>query len=148
MFCFEKGGLDVQKCDEVNGAVLLFDGVCNLCNGSVQFILKHEKSNELKFSAIQSQAGQKLLSHYNMDPAQMNSVILVKDGKIYTESDAVAATSLFLRFPYSLGQYLKIVPRPIRNAFYKKIANNRYRWFGQKESCMIPAPDLRNRFLQ
>ncbi|MET3726760.1 putative DCC family thiol-disulfide oxidoreductase YuxK [Fictibacillus halophilus] len=138
----------MENVDDVKGAVLLFDGVCNLCNGSVQFILKHEKNSELKFSAIQSQAGQELLAKYNIDPAQTNSVILIKEDKIYKESDAVAATSLFLKFPYSLGQYLKVVPPQIRNAFYKGVANNRYRWFGQKESCMLPTPNLRNRFLQ
>ncbi|MBN3553918.1 thiol-disulfide oxidoreductase DCC family protein [Fictibacillus nanhaiensis] len=128
--------------------MLLFDGVCNLCNGSIQFILKHEKNSDLKFSAIQSEAGQKLLSQYSIDPEQTNSVILISDGVVYTESDAVAKVAEFLKFPYNLGSYMKVVPRPIRNATYKKVASNRYKWFGQKESCMIPTPDLRNRFLQ
>ncbi|MFG6496151.1 thiol-disulfide oxidoreductase DCC family protein [Fictibacillus sp. UD] len=129
-------------------AVLLFDGICNLCNSSVQFILKHEKSSVLKFSAIQSEAGQKLLSRYNIDPVHTNSVILIKDGKVYTESDAVFATSQFLKFPFNLGKVLVIVPKPLRNFLYKKVAKNRYRWFGKKDSCMIPTPDLKNRFLQ
>ncbi|MED1865772.1 thiol-disulfide oxidoreductase DCC family protein [Fictibacillus nanhaiensis] len=134
--------------NDLTSAVLLFDGVCNLCNGSVQFILKHEKSAELKFSAIQSQAGQRLLAQNNVDPEQTNSVILVQEGKIYTKSDAVVATSAYLKFPYSLGRYLKVVPRQTRDAIYIKVANNRYKWFGKKESCMISTPDLRNRFLQ
>ncbi|WP_144697186.1 thiol-disulfide oxidoreductase DCC family protein [Fictibacillus phosphorivorans] len=134
--------------EEITPAVLLFDGVCNLCNGSVQFILKHEKSEKLKFSAIQSEAGQKLLSQYNINPEQTNSVILICDGVVYTESDAVAKVAEFLKFPYNTGRYMKVVPRQIRNVFYKKVASNRYKWFGQKESCMIPTPDLRNRFLQ
>lgn len=134
--------------EEITPAVLLFDGVCNLCNGSVQFILKHEKSEKLKFSAIQSEAGQKLLSQYNINPEQTNSVILISDGVVYTESDAVAKVAEFLKFPYNTGRYMKVVPRQIRNVFYKKVASNRYKWFGQKESCMIPTPDLRNRFLQ
>ena len=138
----------VKSNEEITPAVLLFDGVCNLCNGSVQFILKHEKSEKLKFSAIQSEAGQKLLSQHNIDPEQTNSVILVSDGVVYTESDAVAKVSEFLKFPYTLGRYMKVAPRGIRNAIYKKVATNRYKWFGQKESCMIPTPDLRNRFLQ
>ncbi|MBH0169087.1 thiol-disulfide oxidoreductase DCC family protein [Fictibacillus sp. 18YEL24] len=133
---------------DLTTAVLLFDGVCNLCNGSVQFILKHEKSEKLKFSAIQSVAGQKLLSQYSIDPEQTNSVILISDEVVYTESDAVAKVAEFLKFPYNTGKYMKIVPRQIRNVFYKKVASNRYKWFGQKESCMIPTPDLRNRFLQ
>ncbi|MGM0805066.1 MAG: thiol-disulfide oxidoreductase DCC family protein [Bacillota bacterium] len=133
---------------DLTTAVLLFDGVCNLCNGSVQFILKHEKSEKLKFSAIQSEAGQKLLSQYSIDPEQTNSVILISDEGVYTESDAVAKVAEFLKFPYNTGKYMKVVPRQIRNVFYKKVASNRYKWFGQKESCMIPTPDLRNRFLQ
>jgi predicted DCC family thiol-disulfide oxidoreductase YuxK len=138
----------VKSNGEITPAVLLFDGVCNLCNGSVQFILKHEKSEKLKFSAIQSEAGQKLLSQYNIDSEQTNSVILISDGVVYTESDAVAKVAEFLKFPYNTGKYMKVVPRQIRNVFYKKVASNRYKWFGQKESCMIPTPDLRNRFLQ
>lgn len=134
--------------EEIIPAVLLFDGVCNLCNGSVQFILKHEKSEKLKFSAIQSEAGQKLLVQHNIDSEQTNSVILISDGVVYTESDAVAKVAEFLKFPYNTGRYMKVVPRKIRNVFYKKVANNRYKWFGQKESCMIPTPYLRNRFLQ
>lgn len=133
---------------EENEAVLLFDGVCNLCNGSVQFIIKHEKSSVLKFAAIQSEAGQKLLSQYNINPEYTNSVILIKEGKVYTESDAVFKTSQFLKFPFSLGRFLVVVPKPIRNFIYRKVAKNRYRWFGKKDSCMIPTPDLRNRFLQ
>ncbi|WP_231887831.1 thiol-disulfide oxidoreductase DCC family protein [Fictibacillus phosphorivorans] len=138
----------MKSAEEITPAVLLFDGVCNLCNGSVQFILKHEKSETLKFSAIQSAAGQKLLLQHNIDPEQTNSVILINDGVVYTESDAVAKVAEFLKFPYNTGKYLKVVPRQIRNVFYKKVSNNRYKWFGQKESCMIPTPDLRNRFLQ
>ncbi|WP_318243529.1 thiol-disulfide oxidoreductase DCC family protein [Fictibacillus norfolkensis] len=134
--------------EEITPAVLLFDGVCNLCNGSVQFILKHEKSEKLKFSAIQSDAGQKLLSQHNIDSEQTNSVILISEGVVYTESDAVAKVAEFLKSPYNMGKYMKVVPRQIRNVFYKKVASNRYKWFGQKESCMIPTPDLRNRFLQ
>ncbi|MBD7964989.1 DUF393 domain-containing protein [Fictibacillus sp. Sa2CUA10] len=138
----------VKSNEEITPAVLLFDGVCNLCNGSVQFILKHEKSEKLKFSAIQSDAGQKLLSQHNIDSEQTNSVILISEGVVYTESDAVAKVAEFLKSPYNMGKYMKVVPRQIRNVFYKKVASNRYKWFGQKESCMIPTPDLRNRFLQ
>lgn len=130
------------------GAVLLFDGVCNLCNTSVQFILKHEKRSMLKFSAIQSEAGQRLLSQHKIDPVHTNSVILLMDGKVYTESDAVFTTSQFLQFPFNLGKALMIVPKRFRNFLYRKVANNRYRWFGKKDSCMIPTPELKNRFLQ
>lgn len=128
--------------------VLLFDGVCNLCDGSVKFILRHEKNSDLKFAAIQSEAGQKLLSQKNINPGQIDSVILIKGGKVYTESDAVLNVTKFLRFPYSLCNILRVVPKPVRNFFYKKVARNRYRWFGKRDSCMMPTPNLENRFLK
>ncbi|GGB41135.1 thiol-disulfide oxidoreductase DCC family protein [Fictibacillus barbaricus] len=128
--------------------VLLFDGVCNLCDGSVKFILRNEKNSDLKFAAIQSEAGQKLLSQKSIDPEQIDSVILIKGGKVYTESDAVLNVTKFLRFPYSLCNILRIVPKPVRNFFYKKVASNRYRWFGKRDSCMMPTPNLKNRFLK
>jgi predicted DCC family thiol-disulfide oxidoreductase YuxK len=128
--------------------VLLFDGICNLCNSSVQFILKHEKNSELKFAALQSQFGQELLSQYKLTSPKMNSVILVSDGKVYLASDAVIRVCRFLKFPWNLGSVLIVIPRPLRDFFYKKIAKNRYRWFGKKESCMVPSPGRRSRFLE
>lgn len=134
--------------DKTEEPVLLFDGVCNLCDGSVQFILRHEKNSDLKFAAIQSEAGQKLLSQKGIDPGQIDSVILIKGGKVYTESDAVLNVTKFLRFPYGLCNVLLVVPKPVRNFFYKKVASNRYRWFGKRDSCMMPTPSLKNRFLK
>jgi predicted DCC family thiol-disulfide oxidoreductase YuxK len=128
--------------------VLLFDGVCNLCNSSVQFILKHEKNHNLKFAAIQSEAGEKLLALYRIDPNETNSVILISDDHVYTASDAVLKLTHHLKFPYSLGKIFVVVPKAIRNFFYKKVADNRYNWFGKRESCMVPTPQLKNRFLK
>lgn len=133
-----------QECQPV----LLFDGVCNLCNSSVQFILKHEKNQNLKFAAIQSEAGKKLLTHFRLDPNQTNSVILITDNQVYTASDAVLKLMYYLKFPYSSGKILMVVPKVIRDFFYKKVAYNRYNWFGKRESCMIPTPQLRKRFLE
>ncbi|MCM3717610.1 thiol-disulfide oxidoreductase DCC family protein [Fictibacillus phosphorivorans] len=129
-------------------AVLLFDGVCNLCNSSVQFILKNEKKPDLAFAAIQSEAGKKLLAHYKMDPNETNSVILIANNHVYTESDAVLKVTHHLKFPYSLGKVLFVIPKAIRNFFYKKVALNRYKWFGKRESCMIPTPERKKRFLE
>ncbi|MBY6037266.1 thiol-disulfide oxidoreductase DCC family protein [Fictibacillus nanhaiensis] len=131
-----------------NGPVLLFDGVCNLCDNSVQFILKHEKNDELRFSAIQSEAGQKLLSDYNIDSEKTDSVIFIHNGQVYAESDAVLHVSSFLKFPFNLGKILLVFPKSWRNFFYKQVAENRYKWFGKKESCMMPTPDVRKRFLE
>ncbi|WNB92398.1 thiol-disulfide oxidoreductase DCC family protein [Bacillus sp. NEB1478] len=128
--------------------VLLFDGVCNLCNSSVQFILKHEKNEELKFAAIQSESGKELLSRYHIDTAQTDSVIFIENGKVYFMSDAVLTLTRYLRSPWNLSKNFLVFPRPLRDFLYKRIAKNRYRWFGKKESCMIPTPALRKRFLE
>jgi predicted DCC family thiol-disulfide oxidoreductase YuxK len=140
--------MEMQEYRQNNEAVLLFDGVCNLCNSSVQFILKHEKNQHLTFAAIQSEAGKRRLAEYNINPIQTNSVILIKSGQVYTQSDAILKITQFLSFPYSLGRILFVVPKSIRDFFYKKVARNRYRWFGKRDSCMIPTPQLRNRFLE
>jgi predicted DCC family thiol-disulfide oxidoreductase YuxK len=142
------GGMGMEKFRGESEPVLLFDGVCNLCNSSVQFILEHEKNEQLNFAAIQSEAGDRLLKSCNFDPNQTDSVILIKDNKVYTASDAVLTLTQFLKFPFSLGKLLLVVPNPIRDFFYKKIARNRYKWFGKRESCMIPTPQLRKRFLE
>jgi predicted DCC family thiol-disulfide oxidoreductase YuxK len=128
--------------------VLLFDGLCNLCNSSVQFILKNEKNHNLKFAAIQSETGEKLLTHYKIDPNETNSVILISGNHVYTASDAVLKLTHHLKFPYSLGKILVVVPKVIRDFFYKQVAQNRYKWFGKRESCMIPTPQFRKRFLE
>lgn len=140
--------MEMRDFIQSNEPVLLFDGVCNLCNLSVQFILKNEKNQKLKFAAIQSEAGKRLLSHYQIDPNQTNSVILIADNLVYTKSNAVLKLTHFLRFPYSSGKLLSAVPITMRNFLYKKVANNRYNWFGKRESCMIPTPQLRKRFLE
>jgi predicted DCC family thiol-disulfide oxidoreductase YuxK len=140
--------MEMQEYRQNNEAVLLFDGVCNLCNSSVQFILKHEKNQNLTFAAIQSEAGKRLLAEHYINPIQTNSVILIKSGQVYTQSDAILKLTQFLNFPYSLGRILFVVPKSIRNFFYKNVARNRYRWFGKRDSCMIPTPQLRNRFLE
>jgi predicted DCC family thiol-disulfide oxidoreductase YuxK len=141
-------GSKVNGSSKVEGPVLLFDGVCNLCNRSVQFILKNEKNRVLKFTAIQSSFGKRLLSEYNIDPVQTDSVILVKDGKMYTRSDAVLSVTSYLRFPYRLGRVFVIVPKPLRDLFYKQVARNRYHWFGKRDHCMLPTPELKKRFLE
>jgi predicted DCC family thiol-disulfide oxidoreductase YuxK len=140
--------MEMQEYRQNNEAVLLFDGVCNLCNSSVQFILKHEKNQNLTFAAIQSEAGKRRLAEHNINPIQTNSVILFKSGQVYTQSDAILKITQFLSFPYSLGKILFVVPKSIRDFFYKKVARNRYRWFGKRDSCMIPTPQLKNRFLE
>ena len=138
----------MKNTEKSHDPVLLFDGVCNLCNSSVQFILTHEKNEKLKFAAIQSESGKELLSRYHIDAAQTDSVIFIENGKVYFMSDAVLTLTRYLKSPWNLSKNFLALPRSIRDFIYKRIAKNRYRWFGKKETCMIPTPALRKRFLE
>jgi predicted DCC family thiol-disulfide oxidoreductase YuxK len=126
--------------------VILFDGVCNLCNSSVQFILKRDKENKFRFASLQSTYGQNLLKQFNLPADQFNSFILYQDGEIYTRS--TGALMMFSQLKgWKWTKIFKAVPRFIRDAVYNLIANNRYKWFGKKNECWLPTPDLKNRFL-
>ena len=128
-------------------AIVFFDGICNLCNGAVQFILHREKIPTLKFAALQSEA-------FRLRAAQMlsevpDSILFFEAGVLYVESDAVLRISRYLRQPWcTLGYLGYVLPRFLRNPLYRFIARNRYRWFGKKETCYVPTPALRARFLE
>lgn len=126
---------------------ILFDGVCNLCNGFVQFIIIRDKKRYFRFASLQSD----YVSSLNLDDenliSDMNTVILLEDGQIYTKSAAVLRIVRQLRFPYPLAYIFVVIPRPVRDILYSWISRNRYRWFGKRESCMIPTPDLVDRFV-
>ena len=127
--------------------ILIFDGVCELCNASVDFIMKREKRPDLLFTANQNRAGNALLKKFGEDPDSVSTVFLVKDGKLYQRSTAALKLARMLRFPWNLAYGFIIVPRFLRDPIYKLIANNRYRWFGKKETCRIPTPEEIARFL-
>ncbi len=127
--------------------VLLFDGVCNLCNNTVQFVIRHDPAGTVHFAALQSQIGQQLQQQHQLDPQRLDSLIFVDGGRAYTHSDAALRLARYLQRPWSFARVGLLVPRPIRNLVYRWIARNRYRWFGQTESCMLPTPQLRQRFL-
>ncbi|MFM2376320.1 MAG: hypothetical protein RLZZ165_1417 [Bacteroidota bacterium] len=127
--------------------VLIFDGVCELCNASVDFILKWEKQPELRFTASQNPPGRSLLQRYGEDPDAVSTVFLVQDGKLYRRSTAVLRLARMLRFPWFLAYGFIVVPPPIRDFVYRIIANNRYRWFGKKSACRIPTPVEMARFM-
>lgn len=127
--------------------VILFDGVCNFCNGSVNFIIKRDPGGTFRFAAVQSDAGKALIADCGIDPAGIDSVILVDHGKAFTESAASLRISRRLGAPWSWAYALILVPRPIRDSIYGLIARNRYRLFGKRDECMIPTPDVRARFL-
>ena len=127
-------------------SIVFFDGVCNLCNGAVQFILKRDKKELFKFSALQSNFANKTLPSEEVN--SLSSIILMHQGKILRESDAVIAISEELGYPWKLLKIASIIPKFIRDKVYQLIANNRYKLFGKKDQCMIPTPELINRFIE
>ena len=126
--------------------IIFFDGVCNLCNRSVQFVIKRDKEARFRYASLQSAAGQEMLNKHSLSQDHFNSFILLEDGKIYSRSDAALRVSSQLKGWKWTGLF-KIVPRFIRNAVYNVIARNRYKWFGKRDECMIPTPELKSRFL-
>lgn len=127
--------------------IIFFDGVCNFCNSSVLFVLKHEKTDELRFASLQSEFAQSQLREHSLDSKTFNSIVFIEDGKYYQKSTAALKIASYLKFPYGFLKYLIIVPSFIRNFVYDIISKNRYKWFGQKDSCMIPSPELKSRFI-
>jgi predicted DCC family thiol-disulfide oxidoreductase YuxK len=128
--------------------IILFDGVCNLCNGSVTFILQREKESIFQFASIQSEAGRGLLEWCGLPKDYNQAVILIDRGKIFLGSTAALKIGKTLRFPWSILSYAGfIIPRLIRDWVYNQIAQHRYQWFGKKEVCMVPTPNLKARFL-
>jgi len=134
--------------DYQHASILLFDGVCNLCNRSVQFVLKHEKQNKILFASQQSKIGQQLLAKFGMSANNINSFVFIENNQIYLQATAAFKVAKHLSFPFSLLQYLAIIPSSISNGVYQIIAKNRYKWFGKKEQCWIPNQQLQHRFLE
>lgn len=127
-------------------AIVLFDGVCNFCDASVQFIIKRDRQGYFRFAALQSSKGEELLEKYQL-PTKWNSVLVIENEKVYDSSDAALVICKHLNGLWKLFFVFKIIPKPIRDHIYKYIARNRYKWFGQKDSCTLPSPEIRHRFL-
>jgi predicted DCC family thiol-disulfide oxidoreductase YuxK len=128
--------------------IILFDGICNLCNGSVIFVLKREKKPIFKFASIQSGAGQELLEWCGLPSGFSQAVVLIDNGKIYLGSIAALKIGQELIFPWNVLAYASfIVPKFIRDWIYNQIAQNRYQWFGKRDVCMVPTENLEVRFL-
>lgn len=130
-----------------NNSILLFDGHCNLCSGVVQFILTKEKNNLLYFASLQSEAGAAILAHFHINPAEVDSLVLVEQGRSYIKSAAALRVARYLKglYPWLFG--FIIVPPFIRNMVYDYVARHRYKWYGRQESCMVPQPRWARRFL-
>ena len=127
--------------------IILFDGICNLCNGAVQFIIKHDPEKKFLFTSLQSDAGQQLLKEYKLPSENFNSFLLLQDDTILSKSTAALKVASQLKSAWKLLYIFMIVPKFIRDAVYSYIAANRYKWFGKKDDCMIPTPELQTRFL-
>ncbi len=127
--------------------LLLFDGVCNLCNGAVQFIIDHDKRNLFRFASLQSELGQSVLREHDLEPELLDTVVLIQDGRAYTYSEAALRTAALLDGGYRLLSVFRILPRFLRDGIYRFIARNRYRWFGREEACRLPRPEWQARFV-
>jgi predicted DCC family thiol-disulfide oxidoreductase YuxK len=131
-------------------AVVLFDGVCNFCNGAVHFIVDRDPHRRFRFAALQSEAGARALREHGRQPAagDPDSIVLIEGDRVSERSTAALRIARRLRFPWPFLSAFLLVPRPLRDLVYRYIARNRYRWFGRTDECRVPTPDLRARFLE
>ena len=127
--------------------IIFFDGVCNLCNASVQFVIAHDKKDRFRFTALQGDYAKEILPQFNADLGKLNTILLLEDGKLYTKSSAALRVARKLNGLIPLLYAFLIVPKFIRDWVYDIIAKNRYRWWGRQESCWIPTPDLKSKFI-
>jgi predicted DCC family thiol-disulfide oxidoreductase YuxK len=132
-----------------NKKIILFDGVCNLCNSAVLFIIRRDAQDVFRFVALQSTMGEEICDFIGVDSSKMDSIILYEPGlAYYYKSEAALKIASQLGLFYSLSAVFKIIPAKLRNDIYDYIAKNRYRWFGKKEQCMIPTKELKSKFLE
>jgi predicted DCC family thiol-disulfide oxidoreductase YuxK len=128
--------------------IVLFDGVCNLCNGAIQFLLKRDKKKQFLVGSLQGKKGQEYLAKYHLSSDQYHSFLLIEGNVLYTRSTAVLRTLKHLGRGWQLLYVFIYIPQPIRDGVYKFIAANRYRWFGKKDQCRVPTVEERERFLE
>ena len=129
--------------------IILFDGVCNLCDSSVQYVIKHDKKDLFRFVSLQSELGQKILKHIGINPMHIDSIVLYEPGiSYYYKSTAALHIAKGLSGIFTLGTIFTILPTGLRDSVYDYVAKNRYKLYGQKETCMIPSPELKAKFLE
>lgn len=131
----------------VAAPVILFDGVCNLCNGWVRFVVRHDPTGILRFAAQQSSIGQALIQKHLSGSQQLSSVILLAGNTVYTESTAILEICARLAPPWSWIAVLRVIPRRLRDICYRFIVRHRYQWFGRTDTCQVPSADTRSRFI-
>lgn len=131
-----------------NKKIILFDGVCNLCNNAINFVIEHDKKDVFRFVSLQSDIGRKMVIERGIDPDILDTIILIDPGVAYYEkSTAALKIAKELSGGYSLLKHFLFLPEIFRDGIYSLVAKNRYKWFGKKESCMIPTPELKAKFL-
>lgn len=130
-----------------NKSIILFDGVCNLCNSTVQFVIKTDKKKIFRFASLQSEFGQSILAKYHLNTTALSSLVLLEGDRVYTKSTGALRIARKLQFPFNLFYIFIMVPPFIRDAVYNYIAKNRYKWFGKEEACWVPTPELKERFV-
>jgi predicted DCC family thiol-disulfide oxidoreductase YuxK len=137
----------LKTAPETAHAIILFDGVCNFCNGAVQFIIKRDPEGYFRFASQQSEIGQKLIHQYDLDRENNDSIFLIEDGRAYTHSTAAIRIARNLKGFWKAFYYFVYIPKFLRDFGYDLIAKYRYRIFGKRETCMIPRPEWKERFL-
>ncbi|MFC5452201.1 thiol-disulfide oxidoreductase DCC family protein [Paenibacillus aestuarii] len=138
---------DQPQIADAAAAVVLFDGVCNLCNGAVQFILRRDPQGVFRFASLQSEIGQELLRQHHLPEHSLGTIVLIEHGRAYTYSTAALRIARRLHGAWKASYAAILIPAAWRDAAYRYIARNRYRWFGRSEQCMLPKPEHRHRFL-
>ena len=133
---------------QTDQTVVFFDGVCNLCNGFVRFIVRRDPKGHLKFASLQSAYARRELSRVGYNPDKLFSIIVMRKGEVFERSAAVMEIASYLSAPWPTIRVFRILPRAICDFFYNLLANNRYRLFGKKNECMIPTPELKARFIE
>jgi len=140
--------MDETTVDVTEHPVLLFDGVCNLCNGVVQFLIPRDPASVLRFASLQSEVGQRLLDAYDVPVDDLETVVLLDAEGYHLKSDAVIRVAEHLGGVYALARAFRLVPRSVRDWLYDVVAEHRYRMFGRRDQCMVPSPDVEERFLE
>ncbi len=128
--------------------ILLFDGVCNLCNATVNFVIDHDRAGVVRFAALQSDAGRALLATHGLAGDYLDSLVFIEGDAVWVGSDGAVRLTRYLGFPWRAARVLVWIPRWLREPAYRWIARNRYRWFGRQESCRMPTDALRARFIE
>ncbi|WP_022953894.1 thiol-disulfide oxidoreductase DCC family protein [Leucothrix mucor] len=131
----------------VNAQIVVFDGICNFCNSSVNFIIARDPEGKFSFAPMQGEAAKMLMKQHGIDNPDLDTFLLIKNGKLYQRTDAGLEIAKDLTGYWKYCRVFLILPAPLRDIFYRLLAKNRYRIFGKREVCMVPTPDVRERFL-